>query len=123
MPKSRRRQKGTGRGVSAQARDTNTTGTDNATLPQNGSTGTRGTTTRPMNSQLFTASVRGPQSLIFPAMVMLGCWGIAFSFIFLSNEANHYLFGGMAVLLALLWSFSFGLRVRRLRQLRQRSQA
>jgi len=29
----------------------------------------------------------------------------------------------MAVLLALLWSFSFGLRVRRLRQLRQRSQA
>src|SRR5205085_7219549 len=126
MPKTRRRQKGTGREVNAQAagtKGTNITGTDNARLPQNGRTGNRGTITSPTNSLLLSGSMRGPQSLIFPALVMLACWGIAFSFIFLSNEANHYLFGGMAVLLALLWSFSFGLRIRRLRQLRQRSQA
>ncbi len=64
--------------------------------------------------------VRGPEGLIFPAMVALGCWGIVIYFLFLTSEANHILFGGMAVLMALLWTFSFGTRVRKLLQQRSR---
>jgi hypothetical protein len=47
------------------------------------------------------------------ALVSLGCWGLAISFIFFSTDSNHYLFGGMAALMALMWSFSFGLRLRK----------
>jgi hypothetical protein len=61
------------------------------------------------------------QNLVFLAMVPLGCWLIAFYLIFLANDPNHYLFGGMMIMMALLWSFSFGIRVRKLRQVRQRS--
>jgi hypothetical protein len=49
-------------------------------------------------------------------LVALGCWGLAISFAFFSTDPNHYLFAGMAVLMALIWSFSFGLRVHKLRQ-------
>jgi len=74
---------------------------------------------RPLaQSQFFSPSVRGPESLIFPAMVALGCWGIVIYFLFLTGEANHILFGGMAVLMALLWTFSVGTRVRKLLQQR-----
>ncbi len=65
--------------------------------------------------------MRGPQSLIFPAMVALGCWGVVIYFLFLTVEANHVLFGVMAVLMALIWSFIFSVRIRRV--LRQRSRA
>ncbi len=75
----------------------------------------------PAQSQFFSPSVRGPESLIFPAMVALGCWGIVIYFLFLTSEANHILFGGMAVLMALLWTFSFGTRVRKLLQQRLRT--
>lgn len=61
-------------------------------------------------------SNRGTQSLVMPALVALGCWGMAFSFIFLSAEQYHYLFGGVAVVMALMWSFSFGLRMRKVMQ-------
>jgi hypothetical protein len=54
-------------------------------------------------------------------MVALGCWGMAFSFLVLTTESNHILFGGMAVLMALLWTFSFGMRLRKFLLLRQRS--
>jgi len=54
-------------------------------------------------------------------MVALGCWGMVIYFLFLSSETNHILFGGMAVLMALLWSFSFGIRVRKLLQQRART--
>jgi hypothetical protein len=50
------------------------------------------------------------------AMVAVGCWGMAFAFIFLTNEQNHLLFGGIAALMALMWSFSFGMRVRKTQQ-------
>lgn len=66
------------------------------------------------NRPFFSPSVRGPQSLIFPGMVMLGCWLMAFTFFFLSTEQNHLLFGVMAGLMALLWTFSFGVRARKL---------
>jgi hypothetical protein len=55
-------------------------------------------------------------------MVAVGCWLMAFTLIFLTNDPNRYLFGGMAVLIALLWTFSFGVRVRKL-LLRQRARS
>jgi hypothetical protein len=54
------------------------------------------------------------QNLIFPGMIALGCWGMAFSFAFLSNDSNHVLVGGMAAVMALLWSVNFGFRVRKI---------
>jgi hypothetical protein len=56
-----------------------------------------------------------------PAMVALGSWGLAFSFIVFSTDPNHILFGGMAILLGLLWTFSFVVRLRKLLSLRQKS--
>ncbi len=47
------------------------------------------------------------------ALVALGCWGMAISFAFFSADPNHYLFAGMAALMALMWSFSLGLRIRK----------
>src|SRR6266516_2667136 len=76
--------------------------------------------TTPANRPFLSPGVRGPQSLIFPGMVALGCWGMAFSFLVLTTEPNHILFGGMAVLMALLLTFSFGMRLRKLLLLRQR---
>jgi hypothetical protein len=70
---------------------------------------------RPSASRAFVSpAVRGPESLIIPAMVALGSWGLVIYFLFLTGEANHILFGGMAVLMALLWTFSFGIRIRKL---------
>jgi hypothetical protein len=81
------------------------------------------TTTRitPRNRAILSPGMRGPQSLIFPGMVAVGCWGMAFSFFVFSRDPNHALFAAMAVLIALLWSFSFGMRLRKLLLLRQRS--
>ncbi len=56
-----------------------------------------------------------------PALVALGCWGLAFSFLVFSTEPNHILFSGMAALLGLLWAFSFAMRLRQLLLLRQKS--
>ncbi len=73
------------------------------------------------NRRFSSPTVRGPRSLIMPALVALGCWGLAFSFAVLSKEPNHVLFGAMAALLALLWTFSVVMRVRKLLLLRQKS--
>jgi hypothetical protein len=74
-----------------------------------------------MNRLPPSPAVRGPQRLIFPAMVAIGCWAMAIYFFFLTAEANHILFGGMTVLMALFWSFNFSVRMRQV--LRQRSRA
>lgn len=50
--------------------------------------------------------------LVMSGMVALGCWGFAYSFTLL-NDPNRYLFAGMAVLIALMWSVSFFVRFRR----------
>jgi hypothetical protein len=78
------------------------------------------TNTAIRNRSFFSPRVTGPQSLIFPAMIAAGCWLMAYTLIFLSNDANRNLLGGMAVLMALLWTFSFGVRVRKLLLMRQR---
>jgi hypothetical protein len=73
------------------------------------------------NRAFFSPKVAGPQSLIFPAMVAAGCWLMAYTLIFLTNDTNRYIIGGLAVLMALLWTFSLGVRVRKLMLMRQRS--
>jgi hypothetical protein len=50
--------------------------------------------------------------LIMPAMVALGCWGMTFTFVVFSTDPNRLLFGGMAALMAIMWSVSFGIRAR-----------
>jgi hypothetical protein len=73
------------------------------------------------NRRFVSPRVAGPQSLILPSMVALGCWGMAFSFIYFYNDPNHLLFAGMAALMALLWSYSVFVRIRKLRAMRQKS--
>jgi hypothetical protein len=63
----------------------------------------------------------GPQSLILPSMVALGSWGMAFSFVYFYNDPNRLLFAGMAALMALLWSYSVFVRIRKMRAMRQKS--
>jgi hypothetical protein len=43
---------------------------------------------------------------------------MAVSFALFSTDPNHYLFGGMAALMALMWSFNFGTRIRKVLQQR-----
>ena len=71
------------------------------------------------NRRFVSPRGTGPQSLILPSMVALGCWGMAFSFAYFYNDPNHVLFAGMAVLMALLWSYSVYARFRKLRAMRQ----
>lgn len=56
---------------------------------------------------------RRGQSLVTAAFVALGCWGFAFSFAFLTSDPNHYVYGGMAAVLALMWSMLFAMRLRK----------
>lgn len=46
---------------------------------------------------------------------------MAYTVIVLTSDPNRFIFGGMAVLMALLWSFSVAIRVRKLLALRQKS--
>lgn len=112
MPKARRRKKETVKKGTQSARPLQTQ--SNSVQPPT----TTGATTR--NRAFLSSGVRGPQSLILPAMVALGCWGMSFSFFVFYTDPNHNLFGGMAALIALLWTFSFGIRLRKLLLLRQR---
>lgn len=108
MPKTRKRTKGTAQ--------RNTIGTVKSTNARN-----------VVQPSTETASVRRPpttslsktQGLIWPALVSLGCWGMAISFFFFSTDPNHMVFGLLVVVMALLWTFSFGVRVRKMMALRQ----
>lgn len=73
------------------------------------------------NRRFVSPRVAGPQSFILPAMVALGCWGMAFSFAYFYNDPNHMIFAAMASLMALLWSYSVFARIRKLRAMRQKS--
>ena len=119
MPKTRKRKKGTVQ--------KSTIGTVKSANAQNAvSQSTGGTRTaslnrppgRPLNSLARPAS--SLQGLIWPALVSLGCWGLAVSFFFFSNDPNHVVFGALVVIMALLWTFSFVLRLRKVLTLRQK---
>jgi hypothetical protein len=73
------------------------------------------------NRRFVSPRVAGPQSLILPGMVALGCWGMAFSFAYFYNDPNHMIFAAMAALMALLWSYSVFARIRKMRAMRQKS--
>ena len=73
------------------------------------------------NRRFGSPRVAGPQSLILPAMVALGCWGMAFSFAYFYNDPNHLIFAVMAALMALIWSYSVYTRFHKLRAARQKS--
>jgi len=123
MPKAQKRHKAPARASTAQPHIANTDQSASSSqknlIAPAGSGSATGTGTTNVNRGFFSPSVSGPQSLVFPAMVALGSWGMAFTIIFLTNDPNRYLIGGMAVLIALFWSFSFGIRMRKL-LLRQR---
>jgi hypothetical protein len=126
MPKAQKRHKAPARASTAQSRIANTaqsasSSQKNRAAPA-GSGNAPGTSTSSVNRSFFSPSVSGPQSLVFPAMVGLGSWGMAFTIIFLTGDPNRYLIGGMAVLIALFWSFSFGIRLRKL-LLRQKARS
>jgi len=111
MPKAQKRRRAPARGSTSQARIANARqGASNGRVDS-----TRGATEpASVNRRFISPPVSGPQSLIFPGMVALGCWLMAYTLMFLTTDPNRYVFGGLAVLIALLWSFSFGVRVRKL---------
>jgi hypothetical protein len=55
---------------------------------------------------------RGKRNLVTAACISLGCWGVAFTYIFLTNDPNRYVYGGMTAVIALIWSVLFALRLR-----------
>jgi hypothetical protein len=114
MPKAQKRRKAPARAGTQQSHMVNTK-QSNSSSPDGRAVSTGGaTSTANANRRFVSPPVAGPQSLVFPGMVALGCWGMAYTLMFLTTDPNRYLFGGMAVLMALLWSFSFGVRVRKL---------
>lgn len=59
------------------------------------------------------------QSLLTAGVVTLGCWGFAFTFIFLTSDPNRFLYGGMAAIIALMWSILFASRLQKWQRSRQ----
>ncbi len=108
MPKTKTRRKGTDK--SRNGRTSLVPTAQSTEAPPREMAGTR----RLARNRTQTSSM----SVVMSVMVALGCWGLAMSFIFFSTDPNRYLFGGMAALMALMWSFSCGLRVRKIVQQR-----
>ncbi len=118
MPKTYKRRKSPAKARTGQSRaasaQVSASSTSKVSTTQVRNANANGTNTTLANRRFLSPRVAGPQSLIFPAMIALGCWLMAYTLIFLTNDTNRYLIGGMAVLMALLWTFSFGVRVRKL---------
>ena len=68
---------------------------------------------RPRGERPVLPSRRRRPNLLTAACVALGCWGFAFSFAFLTNDPNHYVYGGMAAVLGVMWSVLFAMRLRK----------
>ena len=120
MPKARRSKKAAKIGT-AQSRAVRAS---QNTMVAERSTGTPASAPTPVRAagadrRFVSPRVTGPQSLIFPSMVALGCWGMAFSLAYFYTDPNRFIFAGMAVLMGLLWTYSVVVRIRKLRALRQ----
>jgi hypothetical protein len=111
MPKTRKRRKG--------PTQRSTIGTMKSANEQSAVQQSTEARTATINRAL-AQSTSSPRGLLWPALVALGCWGMAISFFFFSNDPNHEVFGALVVLMALLWTFSFGLRLRKMMVLRQK---
>ena len=107
MTKTRARKRGRTSSHSQQAHQ-ETTYTQGKTTAQTG----RGKKTQ-------NPRTKAAENLFMPSLVALGCWGLAFSFIFLTSDTNHYLYGGMAVVMAVMWTVMVIMRVNKMRQVRQ----
>ena len=118
MPKTHKRRKAVAKASTRQSRATssqvNASNTSKGPATHVSNANANGTNATFANRTFFSPKVAGPQSLIMPAMVAAGCWLMAYTLMFLTNDTNRYLIGGLAVLMALLWTFSFGMRVRKL---------
>jgi hypothetical protein len=55
---------------------------------------------------------QGARGLVMPAIVGVGCWLFAYG-LTVTSDPNRYLLAGMAALIALMWSISFFIRLRR----------
>ena len=119
MPKSRTRKRGSG--GKKQIGGGGNTGRQQATRSSASAVNT-GNTNSIVAAQRspFAASANNPRSLLWPALVALGCWGMAVSFLFFSNDPNHILFGVLVVVMALLWTLSLAVRWRKMMALRQK---
>ena len=118
MPKTYKRRKAAAKASTGRSRATssqvNASNTSKGSATHVSNANANGTNATFANRTFFSPKVAGPQSLIMPAMVAAGCWLMAYTLMFLTNDTNRYLIGGLAVLMALLWTFSFGMRVRKL---------
>ncbi len=118
MPKTYKRRKAPAKGSTGQSRaasaQLSASSTHKVSAAPVSNAKANGTNTTLANRRFLSPRVAGPQSLIFPAMIASGCWLMAYTLVFLANDPNRYLIGGLAVLMALLWTFSFGVRVRKL---------
>ena len=119
MPKARRSKKaakiGTAQARTARTSQNTAVAQRNVAMPASVPT----STPAGMNRRFTSPRVAGPQSLVFPAMVALGCWGMAFTLAYFYTDPNRFIFAGMAVLMALLWTYSVVVRLRKLLALRQ----
>ena len=118
MPKAYKRRKAPAKASTRQSRDAKSR-VNASKISKGPATSTSNASANSMNASIanrtfFSPKVAGPQSLILPAMVAAGCWLMAYTLMFLTNDTNRYIIGGLAVLMALLWTFSFGVRVRKL---------
>ncbi len=124
MPKTHKRRKTPVKTSSGQSRAAGMQGSPNGgnsvKVAQASNATVRNTNPTISNRSFFSPRVAGPQSLIFPGMIAAGCWLMAYTLIFLTNDNDRYILGGLAVLMALLWTFSFGMRVRKLLLMRQK---
>lgn len=59
------------------------------------------------------AAAKGWQNLAMTTMVALGCWGMSVSFVFFTTDPNRYVYGGMAAVMAALWTGMFGMQLRK----------
>lgn len=123
MPKTRQRKKGGARKSSQQkasmaASSADVKATDNVQAEVGA-----GRTARSVRTGARPSGFQQIQGTFFPALVALGCWGMAFSFFFFYADPNRNLYAGMAALMGLLWTISFALRLRKVMQARQRVRA
>lgn len=65
------------------------------------------------------ASTGSMLTLVFPAMVALGCWGMAFTLAYFYSDPNRYLYAGMAALMGLFWTYSLYIRYTRIQKARK----
>jgi hypothetical protein len=122
MAKAKTRRRGTSRGSSVRTRSGPTihaTTTPLAADKLNDAQPARSYTQRSAGRPASRFGSSGTSGMLSSGMVALGCWGMMIFFFFFYPDPNRVLFGCMAALMAVMWSYSFGTRLRR--RLRQAS--